>query len=282
MFSSISHYFTQYNQYLTPLLNTISLSLVQIFLQGDRAGVCVTQFDPKLLERGLVCSQGALPTIESCIVNVDKIAYYKGTIQSKAKFHITTGHDTVMGRVTLFGYHGNDVIDTKTSDFDFSKEYVYQEEFISPPKQETDISASGSVESHPATQFAIIEYEKPVTCPKNSLVIGSKLDMDIHTSTCRIAFHGQLLVTMANDTEKQKILPKLKVYKTKVREGLVERCQDEYSVIGKNLFKKETNIQAFTNLKVTLSSGEKGHIEGGFGQSGKVKVRIPGMSLKYF
>lgn len=51
---------------------------------------------------------------------------------------------------------------------------------------------------------------------------------------------------------------------------------DRYNLIGKSLFKKETNIAAFANLKIVLSSGEKGIIEGGFGQSGKVKIRIPG------
>lgn len=52
---------------------------------------------------------------------------------------------------------------------------------------------------------------------------------------------------------------------------------DDYTVIGKNLFKKETNLQLFVGLKVTLSSGETGVIEGGFGQSGKIKIRVPGM-----
>ncbi|MGH0190352.1 UNVERIFIED_CONTAM: hypothetical protein FKN15_045777 [Acipenser sinensis] len=51
---------------------------------------------------------------------------------------------------------------------------------------------------------------------------------------------------------------------------------DDYTVIGRNLFKKETNIQQFVGLKVTLSTGERGVIEGGFGQSGKMKIRIPG------
>ena len=36
---------------------------VQRAAQGDRVGICVTQFDSKLLERGLVCSPGHLPTI---------------------------------------------------------------------------------------------------------------------------------------------------------------------------------------------------------------------------
>ena len=73
----------------------------------------------------------------------------------------------------------------------------------------------------------------------------------------------------------------LQVFKIKSREGQVERVTDAYTVIGKNLFKKETNIQAFTNLKVTLTTGHRGIIEGGFGQSGKVKVRIPGKGIIY-
>ncbi|RXM91533.1 Selenocysteine-specific elongation factor [Acipenser ruthenus] len=54
------------------------------------------------------------------------------------------------------------------------------------------------------------------------------------------------------------------------------KVADDYTVIGRNLFKKETNIQLFVGLKVTLSTGERGVIEGGFGQSGKMKIRIPG------
>ncbi|OWF53685.1 selenocysteine-specific elongation factor-like [Mizuhopecten yessoensis] len=249
--------------------------------QGDRAGVCVTQFDPKLLERGLVCSPGALPTISAAIVAVEQISYYKGAINSKAKFHITTGHDTVMGRVSFFSLYSDTVAaagetpDSISKCFDFSGEYVYQDELKNIKVMKKAIGAESDAGPLPVQQFALVEYEKPVTCPKNSLVIGSKLDTDIHTNMCRIAFHGRLLEGIVDDSEMQTVLPKLKVYKVKVREGQVERCQDEYSVIGKNLFKKETNIQAFVNLKVTLSSGERGHIEGGFGQSGKVKIRIP-------
>lgn len=51
---------------------------------------------------------------------------------------------------------------------------------------------------------------------------------------------------------------------------------DDYTVIGRNLFKKETNLQLFVGLKVTLSTGETGVIEGGFGQSGKFKIRVQG------
>ena len=55
-------------------------------------------------------------------------------------------------------------------------------------------------------------------------------------------------------------------------------CQvtDDYTVIGRSLFKKETNMQLFVGLKVALSTGEAGVIEGGFGQSGKYKIRVAG------
>lgn len=67
------------------------------------------------------------------------------------------------------------------------------------------------------------------------------------------------------------------VFKTKVREGIIERMVDAYTVICKNLFKKETKLDVFLGLKVKLSTGEYGVIEGMFGQSGKTKIRIAGI-----
>ncbi len=46
---------------------------VECAFQGDRLGICVTQFDPKLLERGIACTPGSLPTSYGLIVNVDKV-----------------------------------------------------------------------------------------------------------------------------------------------------------------------------------------------------------------
>jgi selenocysteine-specific elongation factor len=46
------------------------------------------------------------------------------------------------------------------------------------------------------------------------------------------------------------------------------------------MFNKETNIQLFVGLQVELSTGEVGVIESSFGQSGKVKIRIPGLYVQ--
>ena len=248
--------------------------------QGDRVGICVTQFDPKLLERGLVCSPSSVPTVVAGIVNIKKISYYKGSITSKSKFHITIGHETVMGKLQIFGLPPGEEV--QCDGFNFEIDYVFQEEVIDLTKSNMDAdkeneSATLGASAMPLSrhQWALIEFEKPVTCPENSLVIGSRLDTDIHLNTCRIAFHGKLLVPITDKAYTDTVLPKLRVYKTKSREGVVERVSDDYSVIGRSLFKKETNIQNFVGLKVKLSTGEDGVIEGGFGQSGKVKVRIP-------
>uniref|UniRef100_A0A3P9P8A2 Selenocysteine-specific elongation factor n=1 Tax=Poecilia reticulata TaxID=8081 RepID=A0A3P9P8A2_POERE len=241
-------------------------------MQGDRVGVCVTQFDPKLLERGLVCTPGSLRTLYAAIISTRKIGYFKGSLATRAKFHITVGHETVMAKVTFFGLPPADTEPTSSepssleTPFTFDREYSYQDEYVSGQKE----AASGP----DPEQWALLELERPVTCPALCLVIGSKLDTDIHANACRLAFQGRLLHRFEDKSYAETSLPQLRIFKTKHKEGQVERVTDDYSVIGRSLFKKETNLQLFVGLKVTLSTGESGVIEGGFGQSGKFKIRV--------
>uniref|UniRef100_H2P9F2 Selenocysteine-specific elongation factor n=1 Tax=Pongo abelii TaxID=9601 RepID=H2P9F2_PONAB len=254
-------------------------------MQGDRLGICVTQFDPKLLERGLVCAPESLHTVHAALISVEKIPYFRGPLQTKAKFHITVGYETVMGRLMFFSpaldnFDQEPILDS----FDFSQEYLFQEQYLSKDltpavtdSDEADKKAGQATEGHcPRQQWALVEFEKPVTCPRLCLVIGSRLDVDIHTNTCRLAFHGILLHGLEDRNYADSFLPRLKVYKLKHKHGLVERAMDDYSVIGRSLFKKETNIQLFVGLKVHLSTGELGIIDSAFGQSGKFKIHIPG------
>nr|XP_061796623.1 selenocysteine-specific elongation factor-like isoform X2 [Nerophis lumbriciformis] len=241
-------------------------------MQGDRVGVCVTQFDPKLLERGVVCTPGSLRTLYAAVISARKIGYFKGSLCTRAKFHITVGHETVMARVTFFGLPERcpDTPDLQPCSletaFSFDREYLYQEDYV-----------AGQGEPSPAPdpeQWALLEFERPVTCPLLCLVIGSKLDSDIHANACRLAFQGRLLHAFEDKCYAESSLPGLLICKTKHKEGQVERVTDDYTVIGRSLFKKETNLQIFVGLKVTLSTGESGVIEGGFGQSGKFKIRV--------
>ena len=45
---------------------------VQRASQGDRIGMCVTQFDAKLLERGIACSPGYVTTIHGCVIDMGR------------------------------------------------------------------------------------------------------------------------------------------------------------------------------------------------------------------
>lgn len=186
------------------------------------------------------------------------------------------GHETVMAHVTFFGFLTD--LDEKSSHLDLSRDYLYQDKLLEdiPTEDESNSPAKRRV------QFALLEFEKPVTCCESCLVIGSKLDSDINANICRIAFNGVLLKSYTDSKYRETELAEVKIFKTKCREGQVERVNDANTLIAKNMFKKETNIQAFANLKVKLSSGEDGVIEGGFGQSGKVKIRIPSKNLFLF
>ena len=75
--------------------------------QGDRVGICLTQLDAALVERGVACTPGALPTFTGAIAAVDKIRFYVGHMPSKLKVHVTVGHQTVMGEVQFFGLPDN-------------------------------------------------------------------------------------------------------------------------------------------------------------------------------
>jgi selenocysteine-specific elongation factor len=249
---------------------------VELAVQGDRIGMCITQFDPKQLERGIVSTPGYVPTISSAIISVQKIKYFKGSVNTKAKFHISIGHETVMGKLSFFGLLQDSRNTNNDNTFDFDNEYRFQEELLfDGEKDDTSVTAKDM----PVKQFALLEFEKPVLAVPNCLVIGSKLDTDIHTNTCRLAFWGRLLEGVEDKGYSSTVLPRLKVYKEKCKRGIVDRSSNQYEVIGKNMFKKETNIQLFVGLQVELSTGEMGVIKSSFGQSGKVKIHIPGMYI---
>jgi len=233
--------------------------------QGDRAGVCVTQFEPGAMERGLVCAPGLVRPGLGLLARVERIPYFKLAIKTKTKFHLSIGNQTVMAKATFFGTEQS----SSGSNFDFEKEYKYQDELI-------DVSKSTDEEWKPSEQFAVIEFEKRAPVLPDSFVIGSKLDMDVHTNMCRLAFKGSALDVYCNKEYPETHLSLLKVYKCKSKEGVVERMHSSSEVIVKNLLKKDTNLGLFLGLKVLLSTGEEGVIEGTFGTAGKIKVCVRG------
>lgn len=64
----------------------------------------------------------------------------------------------------------------------------------------------------------------------------------------------------------------VKLYKNKVKKGVVDRVVDNYTIIVKDLFDKDMDLQQFIGKEVILSNGDVGRIDGAFGKSGKIRV----------
>lgn len=87
---------------------------------GDRIGICITNFDPKLLERGLLCHKGSVESAHAVVIKLHRIKYFKREIKSKAKFHCSIGHETVMASIVLFSSQ-------HSQEFNFDAEYLYED-----------------------------------------------------------------------------------------------------------------------------------------------------------
>ncbi|KAI3436710.1 hypothetical protein D9Q98_006125 [Chlorella vulgaris] len=179
------------------------------------------------------------------------------------------------------------------SAFDSSRHYLYQDclygsegrplSWAAPAAAQHWAQQQGGSEpadapaaAHQGQQWAYLRFSQPVTAPEESLVIGSKLDADLHTSSCRLAFHGRLcrLLDPSDQTELHRLLP---VYKPKQREGVIERVEaDGCTAVCRGMFQKETDLALFAGMRVAALDGQEGRIEGGFGKSGKFKVFFSG------
>lgn len=67
----------------------------------------------------------------------------------------------------------------------------------------------------------------------------------------------------------------MQIIKEKVKFGKVDKVVDPSNLHIRDLFSKETELKVFQGLKVTLTATKQtGRIEGLFGKSGKIKVRL--------
>lgn len=216
--------------------------------KGDRLGVCIGPFDSKLVERAVVCTPGTLRMFTSCLVKVSKISYFKHQILGKSKYHITCGNDTVMGNCIFFSSE-------HVSEFSPNETYEYRDELLNIQNQHF---------------FAVLNLDTSICEPTSEgIIIGSKFDLDCNSKQCRIAFAGNL-VTINPDLHPEFI----KICRRKKRTGKIERLVDQYSAIGIDMFRKETDISKFERLKVSVD-GAIGEIAGSFGKSGKFKINFP-------
>ena len=274
-------------------------------VQGDRLGMLVTQLDAKAIERGIVASPGAVPTFTAAVCALEKIRFFKGRIATKSRFHVTIGHETSMAELLIFGLGSQTskadarervlaakekrrgVVDVAEEMFDIGNSYLYQEELmgaaeVAAAMAEQDNAAAGSKPGDVVVppQYALLTFDQPVTAPEKSLLIGARLDADIHQNSCRLAFHGKLIDLVyatgpgdaGSSSGAASACSKFRIYKNKERNGVVERWTNEYEAVCKGMFKKETDMTLFQNMEVKTGTGIVGVIAGTFGKSGKFKV----------
>jgi len=267
--------------------------------RGDRAGVCLAQLDAKLLERGLLCDPGTVPTFTCALAAVQRIRFFKGALPSKAKLHVSVGHSTLMAELTFIkgplraaapsrGARSGAASTSSTS----IETLVDQMRTLSVAQRASLLDMEGRQEplefeyvdelADPAADdqvqqtetlpvWAVLVFDTPAVAPSDSLFIGSRLDLDTNVagSTCRLALHGHLATVF--DTADMPPAG-VRIFKRKQREGTVERWADERTAICRGMFKKETDLTMFEGMAVSTAAGHQGVIAGAFGKSGKYKV----------
>jgi len=296
--------------------------------QGDRAGICVSNFDSKLLERGVAATPSAVQLLKGALALVRKVPYYKDTLKCGSKFHISVGHTTVMATVTFWGAQelleaessGKIKSTTATTDnkkkdkqelvghsslggdanmaglprltFDYNQDFLQQDQLVE--------SIAGKNSDGSLLQWALLDFQTPVYCPLDSLVIGSRLDTNESNtsrsasantpadvlagsaSSCRLAFSGRLM----EKVDPSKDASRIRLYTPKERRGVIRRLGDphrrqddgkivRYEVFGTDLFKKETNMKLFVGMTLVTERGDIGVIKSSFGTSGKFRVYFP-------
>ncbi|KAL3823925.1 hypothetical protein ACHAXA_007896 [Cyclostephanos tholiformis] len=203
-----------------------------VIQQGDRAGICVSNFDAKLMERGIIASPGTVKLIRGAIAVVRKVRFFKGGLNSGSKFHISVGHTTVMATVTFWGAReiakqmqrdeeksmeststqafgksslggSADLAGLPRLKFDWDQDFLHQDNYLDAlPTSEDDSEwndlmpeqGKGKDTALPPLHWARLEFLTPVYCPMDSLVIGSRLDSEVNANACRLAFSGRLVL----------------------------------------------------------------------------------------
>lgn len=211
-----------------------------------------------------------------------KVRFFAGQVQTNSKFHVMIGHSTVMASLIFFGVPRVSTKEWKVVEegFEFENEYLHQDYLYGaegrPASDEGVMSpdpgaASSITRNFYGPQWVYIKFEEPVLSRDGSLILGAKLDADLNTSSCRIAFHGNILhswpISEANT------ISKLQIFKIKRREGILERIEaDGKAAICRDLFGKNSDMSAFIGFYIDGPNGQRGKILSPFAHDGRCRV----------
>ncbi|KAF1319073.1 Translation elongation factor tu, partial [Globisporangium splendens] len=269
--------------------------------QGDRVAIRVNGLDASLVERGMAITPHSLPYVTQVVVPVHQIAFFQGTCKSGAKFHATINHTTVVAVATFFSSMRDDKFASKAQFEPLGLyEYVAQIEPIADTNSEgkSDLKAAEEEDKEikRASYFALLQFDQPVLCPRDALVICSRLDLDPKKFACRLAFHGRIQAVVSASSDPVTSSPSLKttdagtnhvhvsmdslrIGKVKSRKGSVDKAigtKDSIrDVIAHNMFSKDVDWSVYTNVIVLLETSRRlGKILGPFGKTDKFRIAM--------
>lgn len=271
---------------------------------GDRVGLCLVGVDASRLERGVVATPGSVPAFHAAVATADKMRFHMPDVRSGSRVHVLLGHRHFMAEVTFFGLADVqcmpiaaylDMVSTNLvrlgqrgppAPFSWDMSYVYQdrlwglegrpvEDVDRPPGAPAGVQAPDGSQRHFGPQWVLMKFDKEVVAPADSLLIGSKLDVEPSANLCRLSFYGQIVSLLDPNNAEQ--LARLQVYKPKQRMGTLERVlPGGREAVLRGLFRKETDQTRFRGCEVVTGAGERGRLDMPFGKSGKVRASFPG------
>ena len=109
--------------------------------------------------------------------------------------------------------------------FDWQQHYTYQDGILKGKKRREDGSEADHDHTQPL-QWCLLKFERPVLCPPNSMLIGSRLDTDVHTRNCRLAFYGRIDTFVASEDQ----MHELRIFKRHEKFGVVIVCCPQLSL----------------------------------------------------
>ncbi|CAJ0592847.1 unnamed protein product [Cylicocyclus nassatus] len=83
---------------------------------GERAAILVQQLNAQSISRTMVCSPGALTEMDSCIASAIAIPFYRGTMSSGMKVHVSIGFEIVMAECQFLRPDGDEYEQLSTLD----------------------------------------------------------------------------------------------------------------------------------------------------------------------
>lgn len=143
---------------------------VESISQGDRAGISITRFNAKLIERSLICSpKSPYKYFSTIILKPILIQHYKTPIKSNSKVLISVGYEVVSAQIIFYEKLTNSYLEECL--FVDSIEYGKNHENV----------------------LCLMKTDNPFVHIDNSIVIGLNLSADPKKKSCRLIFHGKCM-----------------------------------------------------------------------------------------